>query len=152
MFNPKICHQVFSWGLSSQVVCPLCRTAQPLQDGANALLEHLASEHAVRNNFNLLFTLAMLQPKHVGGKPSPNPSKSFAARSSPVANHNPSPIPTSRPRIGTAHLNSMMDEAKKRVDEKQTQLKLETAIEIVKQSMLEDTARVGGQLVFDPLL
>ena len=116
------------------------------------MLQHLASEHAVRNNFNLLFTLAMLQPKHVGGKPTPNSSKSFGARSSPVANHNPSPTPTSCPRIATPHLNTMMDEAKKRLDEKQTQLKLDTAVEIVKQSMLEDTARVDGQLGFDPLL
>ena len=44
-------------------------------------------------------------------------------------------------------MNTMMDEAKKRLDEKQTQLKLDTAVEIVKQSMLEDTARVDGQLV-----
>ena len=151
IFNSSFSKKVFLKAiLSLQVICPLCRVVQPLKDGANALLQHLAAEHAVRSNFNLLFTIAMLQPKHVGGKlPGGQPASKSKKTISPtfsVGDQNPTPL---RASIAKSHLNSMMDEARRRVDEKPNNW-IPSKMDDSSSSLMKDNwNKEGGRSVLD---
>ena len=154
IFNNSFSKKVFLKAiLSLQVICPLCRVVQPLKDGANALLQHLAAEHAVRSNFNLLFTIAMLQPKHVGGKlPGGQPaskSKKTLLSTFSVGEQNPTPL---RALMATSHLNSMMDEARRRVDEKPNNW-IPSKMDDSSSSLMKDNwNKEGGTSVLDDII
>ena len=150
IFNSSFSKKVFLKAiLSLQVICPLCRAVQPLKDGANALLQHFAAQHAVRSNFNLLFTIAMLQPKHVGGKlpggqPAPKSKKTLSPTFS-VGDQNPTPL---RASIAKSHLNSMMDEARRRVDEKPNNW-IPSKMDSSSSLMKDNWNKEGGRSVLD---
>ena len=153
IFNSSFSKKVFLKAiLSLQVICPLCRAVQPLKDGANALLQHLAAQHAVRSNFNLLFTIAMLQPKHVGGKlsggqPAPKSKKTLSPTFS-VGDQNPTPL---RASIAKSHLNSMMDEARRRVDEKPNNW-IPSKMDSSSSLMKDNWNKEGGRSVLDDII